>query len=424
MQTNTRPRGWPDIPMVHAGIAPTATVLNERRMLYRLAVEMLGCDVASALTAEILDSPLTRNSVGDALAGRAGLVCSELTDTHAGVPGCRETGDLRVASGPEANTRLAAALHTIDAQLRRQQAASGVVRLLTEADGDRFGSALAVLVDGVSLARSVSPTLTDDLLAHVALVGIVDPQHAGRLASASSRKFPGLVLLESPRTGVEAAEALVHEGAHQKFFDLAITRDFLDAESDRYPPFHPPWAKRRAWPLEQTLAACHAYACLARFAADLTPDDGETGGSSLLPVASERRDIIGRWLLERRDRLGTDARTLLNGLLGRAPSSAGARAEGPTAPVSEYVVTTGLELRRGTSSDRVLVASPSRPPRLHWVSDDAAAVLETLRHRKFDEVVATFAHRWGAQRHDTTDRLQLILSQLAASDLVAPARRA
>jgi hypothetical protein len=36
------------------------------------------------------------------------------------------------------------------------------------------------------------------------------------------------------------AEKLVHEGAHQKLFDLAITHDLLTADFDRCPPFHPP----------------------------------------------------------------------------------------------------------------------------------------------------------------------------------------
>lgn len=258
-----------EIPAVHAGIASPAVLLRERRMLYQLAAEMLEGNDGGGLAADVLDSPLARNRIGDALAGRASLVCSELAGINAVAGnGVREAGCPRVISRPDANTRLAAALDTVMAEMGRQEATCGSLRLLTEADGERFISAVAALDHGVTLARSVSPELIDDLLAHIALVGIVNPQHAGRLASASSRKFPGLVLLESPRSEIEAAEALVHEGAHQKLFDLAITRDFLDVDSDRCRPFHPPWAQGRSWPLEQTLAACHAYACLARFADD------------------------------------------------------------------------------------------------------------------------------------------------------------
>ena len=43
---------------------------------------------------------------------------------------------------------------------------------------------------------------------------------SGRLGSASAREFPGLVLFPEPQTALEVAEALIHEGAHQKFFDL------------------------------------------------------------------------------------------------------------------------------------------------------------------------------------------------------------
>ncbi|MGH4022247.1 MAG: aKG-HExxH-type peptide beta-hydroxylase, partial [Pseudonocardiaceae bacterium] len=334
---------------------------------------------------------------------------------------------LRVASRPAANVLLAGALDTVGAQLDRQQAAIGPLGLLTESDGERFASALAVLRDGVALARSVSPELVDDVLAHVALVGILDPQHGGRLASASSRWFPGLVLLESPQSSIEVAEALVHEGAHQKLFDLAITHDLLDADSDRCPTFHPPWAPEgRFWPLEQTLAAGHAYACLACFAHDsgVTVGRREVPDGSLLPVASERCEIIGRWLLDRGDHLGPDAHALLEGLLGRRPRTARTTSDSPTGTAVDYVVDPGLEFRRGCSPDRVLVGRPSRPPQLYWVSEDAAALLELLGHKPLDDAVDTFAQRWCVSQFDAGERLAALLSELSASGLVTSKLRA
>jgi hypothetical protein len=277
----------------------------------------------------------------------------------------------------------------------------------------------------VALARSASSELIEDLLPHVALVGIVDPQHAGRLASASPRTFPGLVLLKGPASTIEMAEALVHEGAHQKLFDLAITRDLLNADSDRCPPFHPPWRpKERRWPLEQALAAWHAYTCLACFAhgAHIMAQARAVKTDSLLPVADERSKLLGQWLLGNGDYLGTDAHRLLDGLIGQRPHTSDA-AKSCSAPVAgpvvtDYVINTPLELRRCGSPNRVLVGRPSRPPQLYWVSDDAAVLLELLGRRSLDEVVTTFAQRWGMQRVEATHQLTTMLTDLSMSGLV------
>ncbi|MGH3881986.1 MAG: aKG-HExxH-type peptide beta-hydroxylase [Pseudonocardiaceae bacterium] len=406
---------------MHAAIASSSTLQRERRALYQLAAELLAPGDLQALDLDVIDSPLTRHRIGNALAGRARLTRSELVgiDTLSSPDG--GTHGLRVVSRPEANTLLADALDTVGAELRRQQAALRPPGLLTEADGQRFTSALAVLRDGVARARSVCPALIEDLLAHVALVGFIDPECAGRLASASPRTFPGLVLLTCPQTTIEVAEALVHEGAHQKLFDLAITHDLLNADSDWCPPFHPPWApKDRQWPLEQTLAAWHAYTCLARFAHDA----GETSGTrvpgtdSLLPVASERSKVLGHWLLDKVDYLGADAHMLLDGLIGRRPRTARVATSCSSAVAADYVIDTPLQFRRCGSPDRVLVGCPSQPPQLYWVSDDAAAVLELLTHESLDDVAHTFARRWRVQLLDATDRLTALLSDLYVSGLV------
>ncbi|HJT95010.1 MAG TPA: HEXXH motif-containing putative peptide modification protein [Mycobacterium sp.] len=414
-----------DISAVHAAIAPSEALQRERRSLYQLAIELLAPGSSQALDPDVIDSPLARHRIGDALAGRTRLLRSTLV----GISALAATGSgahgPRVASRPEANDLLAEALDTVGVELGRQQAACGQPELLTEADGERFASALAVLRNGVALTRSANPQLIEDLLPHIALVGIVDPQRAGRLASASPRTFPGLVLLKGPASAIEVAEALVHEGAHQKLFDLAITRDLLNADSDRCPPFHPPWApKEHRWPLEQVLAAWHAYACLAWFAHDARIMAGEStvGADSLLPVANERSKLLGRWLLDNDDYLGTDAHRLLDGLIGRRPhaSCATESCSSPiTAPVlTDYVIDTALELRRCGSPDRVLVGRPSHPPQLYWVSTDAAALLELLTRKSFDEVVTTFTQRWGIQRREATHQLTTMLTDLFKSGLV------
>lgn len=418
----------PDIPAVHAAIAPANALQRERRALYQLAAELLTDGGPQTLDPDVIDSPLARHRIGDALAGRTSLTCSTLVGINAVAAAGNGAQGLRVASHPEANTLLAEALNTVGGELGRQEAA-WAPELLTEADGGRFTEALATLDDGVALARSVSRELIEDLLGHVALVGIVAPQRAGRLASASLRTFPGLVLLTT-RSSIDVAEALVHEGAHQKLFDLAINYDLLNADSDRCPPFHPPWApEERLWPLEQTLAAWHAYACLAWFADDAGGAAGDRvlGRDSLLPVAGERNKILGQWLLDKGDHLGTDAHTLLDGLIGRRPRTARGTASCSQAMVrpaaTDYVIDSRLEFRRCGSQDRVLVGRPAQPPQLYWVSSDAAALLELLGQQSLDEAIRTFAQRWRVQRIDATNRLTALLSDLFASGLVTTRAR-
>lgn len=410
-----------DVPAVHAAIAAPSALQRERRALYQLAAELLEHGDPPVLDLDVIDSPLARHRIGDALAGHANLVCSTLVGITAVAGSGSAAHDLRVVSRTEANTLLAAALRTVGAGLDAQQATFGPPALLTEADGERFTSALAILRDGVALARSVSPGLIDDLIGHITLVGVLDPQLAGRLVSASPRAYPGLVLLKAPRSSMEVAEALVHEGAHQKFFDLAITHDLLTADSDQCPPFHPPWAPaQRRWPLEQTLAACHAYACLARFGdeAGITAGSRALSPQSLLPVAGERSKVLGHWLLNQGDHLGTDAHLLLDGLIGRRPSTSRIATSCSGAIAADYVIDASLELRRYGSPDRVLVGRPSQPPQLYWVSDDAATVLELLAHESIDDVARTFARRWRIPQFDAADRLSGLLSDLYVTGLL------
>ncbi|MDQ2884032.1 MAG: HEXXH motif-containing putative peptide modification protein [Actinomycetota bacterium] len=410
-----------DVPAVHAAIAAPNALHRERRALYQLAAELLEHGDPPVLDLDVIDSPLARHHIGDALAGHGNLVCSTLVGISAMAASGSAAHDLRVVSRPEANILLAAALRTVGAGVDAQQAEVGPPTLLTEADGRPFTSALDILHDGVALARSVSLELVDDLLAHIALVGVIGPQLAGRLVSASLRAYPGLILLKAPWSSIEVAEALVHEGAHQKLFDLAITHDLFTADSDRCPPFHPPWASaQRRWPLEQTLAAYHAYACLARFGdeADVAGGSCPLSPESLLPVASERSKILGHWLLDQGDHLGTDAHLLLDGLAGRRPNTSRTAASCPGAITGDYVMDASLEFRRYGSPDRVLVGRPSQPPQLYWVSDDAATVLELLAHGSIDDVARTFARRWRIPQFDATDRLSGLLSDLYVTGLV------
>ncbi|MCU1611801.1 MAG: hypothetical protein JWM45_3717, partial [Pseudonocardiales bacterium] len=68
----TTPAGC-DIPALHATIAPPSALHEQRRTLYQLAADLLEVDGPRVLELDIIDSPLARQQIGDALAGRSRL---------------------------------------------------------------------------------------------------------------------------------------------------------------------------------------------------------------------------------------------------------------------------------------------------------------------------------------------------------------
>jgi hypothetical protein len=362
---------WPDATAVHAAFAPPSALMAERRALYQLAVELFAPGT-TPIPESRLDNPLFRFRVGEALADRIpfdGHAEDELDDvvTELG-------GQLRVASRVGANDKLAEALRIIHGQ---SGAPGTPPRLLTEADGESFRSAMSVVEAGLARLGAVSPGLAQDLLPHTALLVILDPATSHGLVSASSRLFPGLILIDRPACPYDVAEALVHEGAHQKFFDLAITRDFLGVQAaDRV--FRPSWSGAR-WPLDQVVAAFHAYALLAQFAEDVT-SSGETdqiGRNSLLPFARARETEIGRWLLGAEELLEYDARWLLRTLLREDNNSIRSEESKNSVPDGRYELKPFVRMAR-MATGRVLLASPGHPPQLLWLNDNAVEVVDRL----------------------------------------------
>ncbi|HKS47332.1 MAG TPA: HEXXH motif-containing putative peptide modification protein [Amycolatopsis sp.] len=370
-----RRSAWPDATAVHAALAPVGALLAERRALYRLAADMFASDEREPAD-EKLDNPLFRFRVGEALAGRA-LFDPTVEDDLAPVTTELRSGEarLRVAIGMGANDLLAGAMRVI----RAQSFSDGTPpRLLTGADGEPFTRALDTIQAGLDKARAVSPQLTDDLLPHVGLLVILDPETSGGLISASSRFFPGLILIDRPVNPFDVAEALIHEGAHQKFFDLAITHDFLGADPAEGRTFHPSWSGA-SWPVEQVIAAFHAYACLAQFNEDVARagESASLGVNSLLPVAREREEEIGEWLLAAETALELDARWLLRTFLEEDTADL-TQESTAMAPEGRYALDPLLRVARMAHSRRVLLARPGSPPELHWLSGDAGDVVVRL----------------------------------------------
>jgi hypothetical protein len=359
---------------VHAALAPAAGVLAERRALYRMIHGFL-CSSADELSPSTVDSPLVRHSLGEAIAERTTFEPDDLAEAIALIEASTElsagTSKLLLATSAAARKPLARALGVV----YRQAGLSGpALGLWTESDD--FAS---VVEAGLRLAREVNPTLADDLLAHVAQVAVLDPGSRTGLVSASSRLFPGLVIIDMPSSPLEVAEALLHEGAHQKFFDLAFTRDFLGAEDDHGAWFQPSWSGAN-WPIEQVVAAFHAYACMAQFdeSAHAAGISLPYGPGSLLPFARRRSTEIGAWLLAEQSRLGADARWLVLALSGEDAGTSTPLTVDEPAVGSSFVREQGLCVQDVPETGRVLVGRPGPPIDLRWLEGDAATVFAAL----------------------------------------------
>jgi hypothetical protein len=423
--------GWScDLPAVHATIAPLEALISARRGLYQFAVELLDPSMPSAagLPVGVLDNPESRGRIGAALRTGHRITAEALLSRDMAVAdGCRlpaGNAELLIASHVDAQTLLADALAAVEAELFRATKEVPSIRLLTIADGDRFLTALELVRGGLDLARSTSPALIDDLLPHIGILGLFDPRGAEVLGSASSRHFPGLVLMPAPRSATEVAEALVHEGAHQKLFDLAITHSLLTPESDRCPPFEPCWPPvGRRWPMEQALAAGHAYACLARFALDAEQADGleAYGDSSLLRTAGTRSQILGNWLFDRAEWLGTDAHTLLAGLLGRRPQAPATEAAIQPTEYEDLVLEGGWTVRRCGDAGRALAGrhNPKGPPELLFVAEEVASIVEFLSSAvSKDDLADMFAQRYGLSKFESVRRIAALGAAMAGAGLV------
>jgi hypothetical protein len=398
----------PDMQRVHTTIAAAIEVVAERRSLYRLAAELVG--VSGAVPDGVLDRPLVRHRLGEALAGRASLDGVDLSVDAIGVV---VDAGLPVVADPCAQAALAAMLGIVGP-------VEGL-RLLTKAD-ESFDATLKTVAAGVQLVREIGGALAEDLLTHVDLLAVVDPATAGRLVSASSRYFPGLVIIERPSTAIEVAEALIHEGAHEKFFDLAITRSFLGVKSDAAEEFVTPWSGAR-WPIEQVFAAWHAYRCLAQFAESVRVP---LGPGSLLPRARERAAEIAKWLQAHKESLLSDAQWMLNVASGSPDStSCGILPPRPIGLSGCYVTNPLVRMGDLSPTKRRVVGRTESPPTLFWLEHDPATVLDLLTGQTdgmsvHDGAIAVQA-LWDVDAEVARERWSVALATLLEAQLVESA---
>lgn len=355
-----------DVVAAHTALASRVDLIEQRRLLYSMVHELVSPSGSQPLDdPDVLDSPVARALLGARMAGSRAFVPDE---DLAGLSSLSEDWTVQavgtsiaVAVTPSAVRALHAALARVAEEMSGAGGSGIWPSILTARDGDRLRASIGLVARGAALAYSAEPALVQDLLPHVALLAIVEK--GSRLGSASVREFPGLVLVPEPASALEAAEALVHEAAHQKIFDFAVTYDFFPAHAAACPPCVPSWRPGDArWPLEQTLAAWHAYHCLAALAGGLGHDGLDNAGSgSLLTVAERRAEILGNWLYGHRRYLGADARLLLAGLGGWAP-------DGVAEPVVPIRIPVGPVIGRRRHGTRQLVGIGGRSPRIYWTS--------------------------------------------------------
>jgi hypothetical protein len=365
------PNPQPDVVEAHRTVAPRDALLRDRRAVYRLAALLLDEFDAAQLPEERLDSPLLRHAIGEALAGR-GAVLADGSAMDATDSLTVRVGALRLVADSDASTKLAAAVQDIQDRRDFGRSDGPPLRLLTRSEPPRFTAACGIVEGGVALVSAASSELIADLLPHVSLVAVVEHTSADGLLSASSRQYPGLIVLEEPRTALQAAEALVHEAAHQKLFDLEITHEFYTDSSQDFPLFEPPWhSAGKQWNIEQAMAAAHAYACLSRFASDLRIMLGglPVEKDSLLPFAAQRRDLIGTWLLGHSDFIGSTARRLLTSLTGQSEEEEVPPLTSRPTPGGLLSTLTDQHAHRIVLGDRTLVGVRSRPPTLFWIGE-------------------------------------------------------
>lgn len=412
---------------LHRSLSPTDTLLSARRALYRMAVDFLAQPrhrdaLSGSAGAALLDSPFLHRAVLDAMVGddamlsdhdleRANRIAARAVHVVAG--GC----DIPVLAEPDADSVLDDVLRMLDGD------SGSHAQFLTPRDEERFLAGLHMVQEGLDLATATVPTLLRDLLPHVCMIAMLDGAGTNAVHSASLREYPGLIITGGPGTALEAAEMIIHEAAHQKLFDMALVLDVLRPESDTAPAFAPPWrAPAVTWPLEQALAAFHAYSCLAEFAdaLDAAHPPSELHAASLLPEARRRSVLIGSWLVAQSPYLGLDARAVVGGLLAVEVSQGHASAPRPLVGATAVTVDPNLRVDVLAAPGPVLVGRSARPPDFYFLGPDSGRVLELLRGRQpVDSAISTFARERGLGRSDAHAVVTSILSDLAALDLIS-----
>jgi hypothetical protein len=191
------------------------------------------------------------------------------------------------------------------------------------------------LLQGLELLTQLLPELAKSAMAHVQLVAVAGVSEADWEGWRTERKrsplesltifdVPGTIFVSpsSVNSPWKAAETLLHEALHEKWYDLRHTQFMLRREyrSDTSPLIRAWWNQdlpenSNQWPVCRSLAVFHVYAQLALFfteaarqQAEFEPRYGSFG--KVEPGLQARRSFdraqyLGHQLLAHRDELGT-----------------------------------------------------------------------------------------------------------------------
>jgi hypothetical protein len=163
----------------------------------------------------------------------------------------------------------------------------------------------ANLIEGSRLLAKIVPQLSESIFAHVSLIGVIDvadrskwsaPDRPGLFESGSKNTVPASLFL-SPnalRSSWNAAEALFHEGCHQKLFDLVATHSIhrpgyraedsvrVVAVWNRSVP-----GNSNEWTVDRALVAFHVYVHLGFFFLVIAGRHAEEAADSSTPGRME-----------------------------------------------------------------------------------------------------------------------------------------
>ncbi len=168
-----------DIPGIHARFGTARELIARPRALYGLAARALSDGNVGSLPAGVLDKsdePISYRT--------------------------------RAGGGPTVN--LTALTPIADLTTRVRPARGRAVSLVSHPNADQ---ALAPVMTSVTRAIGRSEQATPRLLTTADVAGF----------EAAPQSAPGLLLSEYPTSELDLAEALIHEAAHAKLFELAIT---------------------------------------------------------------------------------------------------------------------------------------------------------------------------------------------------------
>ncbi|MCO1657690.1 aKG-HExxH-type peptide beta-hydroxylase [Pseudonocardia humida] len=377
---------------------------------------------APAITAEVADSPLLRHAVQESLAN---LRLISRTDLDSAAHLAR-TATLLTSGSAILPVLTDAETDTILASVRWILAADepAEVHFATIESGQTFEAQLLAVKAGMDLVANYS-TLLDDLLGHATFLALLDARWPSRIRSASLRQFPGLIVMGAPQSPVEAAEHLVHEGAHQKFFDLALVLDIIGPNAHSFPKYHPPWrSPTTRWPLEQCFAAFHAYSCLAQLSDEIQNAlTVQETYPSLLPFARQRARDIGGWLIGHVEFLGIDGVSLTHQLLGQLPPSPRSPRRDKYRYTDTVVAVPHLHFS-AAGPENILVGRRVPPYEFYFLGSDSARVLQLLeRPGHIESLVDALAVERRLDRLSAADLASSTLSELTALQLVVPARQ-